>query len=341
MMLFTALLSLAVAQAAPKPTPWCTWSDAPYTGWTLLRFPGTDLAWGQVSGDRLALSGALQDGPQGPTLQAELHDEGVLARGDVLPSDGLVFRAGATLPLGVAALLSEGAVVQPVALLDGGAFAIAAVKARAPAVTALTCGQLLLSGRFNNLDESLAAQAALGIHDDTERARLVRGRVPLAPMPGFPRAATFKRVDYDREVAVLERRGQDVRVAYPHYDGVVWYGWIKASDLQDPDTSPGPMDGILGGLGVGAEVVLRRCDADLPLRARVGSVEAEVGTIAAGTPFELRSSEADGVIVALYGSWLFAEGDAALILPVEAAACPSETLGAVPIDGLLKSAAAP
>lgn len=348
-LLLAALLTISLPSFGAT-EPWCTWTDAPYTGWAGLRFPGTDLVWGRASGDRISLSGELGGGQYGPTLSAELRQGGVTVRADLRASDGLLFRAGAPVMLGPIGLIGEGSVVEPVGWMAGGAVMVAGdhyamdeVDARVEPFGALTCGQLLLSGRFNKLDEDAAVKEALGVTEQTERAHLKTRRVALRALPGLTKSATFKAGDYPREVAVLERRGADVRVAYVHYSGLAWYGWVRAKDLLDPEDAPsGEGDGILGAMGRGSKEELRRCDVDLPLRARVGEHEAEVGTLAAGTSFLVRDATGEGAVsVQLTRSWLLVERDAALLLPREALDCASETRPQGGVEGLLEELSAP
>ena len=341
------LLLLLLAANPASADAWCTWTDAPFTGWAHLRLPGTDLVWGQADGDRMVLTGQLLGSARGPVLQATLHQGGVAVTGDIDPADGLVFRAGANVQLRSEGLIAADAQVVPTGLLGAGVLwvtatpdAMAQVRFRVPTFGALPCEGLVLSQRFNGGQEGARAMAVLGVTASTERAHLKEHAVALRMEPDFAWVLTLKKVDYPREVAVLARIGRNVRIARDQGDGLVLYGWIRATDLMDPkDVPAGPQDGILGGIGGGSTEDVYRCEADLPLRARVGDQEAPVGTLAAGTAFEIQGAVAGGVSIRPYESWLFVEQDAALLLPAEAAKCGHERHAAMSIQDVLEGAA--
>lgn len=323
---------------------WCSWNDASYGGWARLRLPGTDVPYASVNGDRITTTAQLQPGVTGPTLRVAMRQGGVSVRGDIDTSEGLVLRAGLSLPLNGVGFIAEGAPVEPVQLMTDGSVlvrgspaAMAGVKLMGLGGAPLSCAQLLLSGRFNRLSESEALAASLGVTDQTETRYLRHGRIPLRPAPGARRGAVLTPLDYEREVAVLERRGGQARIALSHYDGVVWTGWVRERDLMDAELEPvDGVGGILGSLGHGELEKIYACDAVMPLRARVGDQETEVGAIAAGTPFKVLASVEGGVHVGLDRAFVFPETDVKFLLPAEAAACPFTERPAMGLEQLFK-----
>lgn len=341
------LLSLFVCvwlfgSSVARAEAWCTWNEAAFTGWARVRLPDTDLVWGQVSAERVSLTGALQPTATGPALRASLSQGGLNVRGDLPASDGLLFRSGVRLPLGSVGLIAEGAQVRPVAMPQPGfiavlpgEFVLDQVKVKGAPFALLTCQQLLLSGRFNELDESAALLASLGVTEQTERAWLSTGRVKIRPMPGFPAGVIVKRRDSPLSVAVLERQGSQVKIAYDHYDGVVWTGWVRARDLATAEYTDS-LGGILGSVGGTGPETVRACAEAQPLRVRVKGQIAEVGTVGPGVEFVVERSGADGAEVQFRSSFLYPEDGVALLLPEAASACPSREVPAQSVGDLFK-----
>lgn len=339
-----ALLLLMFASLPARAGTWCSWTNAPYTGWARLSLPGGTTPWASVGGDAISLTGALQDGADGPVLRAQLERDGVRVSGDLRGDEGLVFRTATALPFTSVGFIAEGAQVVPTARLPLAGFrvmptraALHDVKIKAAPGVAMSCPQLLLSGRFNEPDESAALMAALGVTASTERAWLKPGRVPVRMEPGFPRGVTLKKVPYEREVAVLERRGGDARIALGHYDGVVWIGWIKARQLQPVGYAPtGGLGGILGSLGGGAGETVRTCDVAMPLRVKLDGRTSEVGSVGSGVPFVVKGQEPEGLSVELRSTFLSPEDSAILLLPGEASDCASREVPPMSLDQIFQ-----
>lgn len=154
---------------------------------------------------------------------------------------------------------------------------------------------------------------------------LLRGRARLRDEPGGAVIATLRRDRAPASVAALERRDGWVKVGLAEWQGVLWRGWVREEELEGPEE---PGDGALGvlgtgGLGVSATPSLRACAEDLPLRHVNREGATVVGSVAAGTPFEVIGAGRDDLVEVRFPRlWLEAAEGTALALPAGAGTCP-------------------
>jgi hypothetical protein len=121
--------------------------------------------------------------------------------------------------------------------------------------------------------------------DGTQYVELVPGApAPLRAVPGGPVVATVTRTkpdDETPELAVLERRGSQLRVRFPRPNAVA--AWLDAKAVRD---HVGSVDGGLMGNMVGISTSRRQCMQEVPLYVRVGSREVRVGRLKPRVSFQ-------------------------------------------------------
>lgn len=327
-----ALLLLSwspTAFADPDLRTMCVFSGGDWDQYATLLLPGSDAAFASASPPhehvRVAATLAV-DSASRVRLHTALTGPQLSVSGDIDPNqDHVLSLLGGSVRMGQGTLLVPGArfSVAP-GMTDGVVLSPDAAMAAdvvGEAKVALSCD------RVTNFRQAApdyeAAMRAGGFRGDDELQTLPAGRQlqlyrqPRGEMVGVIQAAETSRVLWVRD----DWRGWQ-EVAYPGRQGTVWHGWTPRRNLE-----VGPYDGA-GEEPISAieerddqEVVLRRCARDVSLVARVGGVEAPVGTMHAGTPFRIASEQGDWWSVTFPGGWITPVEGALLLVPADPMAC--------------------
>lgn len=150
---------------------------------------------------------------------------------------------------------------------------------REPLEAVTACFDVGLAPSPEQLDKALG--------DPLEKA-LVRGGTPLSLSPGGSPA--FVIPGGEAIVNVLERRDNDVRVAWSVVGGTV-VGWVPKGAAISGRFALGSRGGFGRGFGTGETRLsnprLVQCSHDVPLGAEVDGRRAIVGRVLAGSPLQL------------------------------------------------------
>jgi hypothetical protein len=332
-MLVSLLFALGSArvEAASSLVPVCEFKNVRWEHSAKLAFPGTRVVYGDAwgnTGSRVRLEGTLGlDGLGAWRFHAALSGRGIEAEGEIDPNEEHLLALLEPRSLGELGVIVKGGVVR-LQGRAGGEIVVTAptwatdlVRPRGPWPTMrVTCPDLSVhvQGLRELNERALLERAGLDLPGAWELT-LREGRIPLRESPGG-RVVGHLLGRHVRGAWGLERQEAWVHVARPHWQGTVWHGWVREKDLA-AETQVGGL-GVSGMLGLRPERECRICEAPLPLRARVGDEEREVGRVLPGTPVVILALDGASARVMFPHGWLRAVEGAELRVPAEVAACP-------------------
>jgi hypothetical protein len=167
------------------------------------------------------------------------------------------------------------------------------IKARRPPRGERPCAELAI-------DASAHFDPRTAIEADTASTAALPAKVaiPLALEPGRAPIATLRSPESEPRVDVLERRGEQARVAVlvdslNPLDNVVVVGWVPASRLRPHTHGFGGSWGTGGGEPPARRLPPRRdtrfvtCSGEVPLVVELGAAQHLVGALAAGVVIEI------------------------------------------------------
>ncbi len=337
----SALLPRAAA-AADDLASLCTWTDARAERAMEVRFPGTATPFAAVDGhgdDRLDAVLGWDDNDV-LRFRVRVRSTQVSVGGDVDPMADWLFRlSGDPVAAGEHTTLTSTSDVRIAGWGDGKVrvrpLRSAEARVRVPtAAASLSCAQLSVHRGPHLKDTRRLVDAGLSAAPAVTRIR-ARG----APLRNQPRGRVIgyvTRSDYAQHAYVVSESDDFVQVAIVHWTGPVWVGWVARRHLAPPSTGE-QMSSVFGALGARAPVDVLRCDTDLPLRARAGSYEREVGTVHAGAALALGETEGPWTRVTdLPGSAVRPLEAATLWVPTEATTCAASTWTPPSLSDLLR-----
>lgn len=278
-----------------------------------------------------------------PVLRVELSGGGLTIWGDVRVDeevvlnpyrgidDGLVYYARDARVL-ITGFASDKVLIWP-AQISGD------VRPEGLEPTAVSCADLHV-GWYLDIDYETQVAREAGL-DGLEEVWL-KGGAKLRETPGGGRFASLGPGDYWMSARLLERQDGWARVAVVSWTGVVWRGWVKARELETslPMTGVGGILGGLGSVGAAPQPTLRACASVLPVLHHSKEATVPIGTLAAGTPFEVLGTAPGGLVeIRPYRLWFEPAEGSSLVLPPGADQCPVSAAAAPApsLDGLFSA----
>ena len=143
------------------------------------------------------------------------------------------------------------------------------------------CADLTIADRGSFDADSLVPKAAV------PRDAMLKARpgIPLSLTPGGAAVAWLDPPNGDQPVKLLESRGAFARIAWTHFEEIV-FGWVPVGDVRTRGGRSNATYGILGAMGGGTgETPLEsgaahyRCQSDVPLVADINGDAVVVGKI--------------------------------------------------------------
>lgn len=336
-------------QPGLRSTNLCTWKDARWHDNGVLLAPGTGLpmarartVWGSKNQWRGAtVTGGLRQAGPHFLFDGTWRGDGIILDADVDASEGAMLSAFTTVAAGPVAVLPRGAEVWVVRAEDKRLTVTVPDEAMDVFVplerplAEMSCEALTL------YPQDVDALEWAGFDKTTPRAWLrLDAQVALTTAPGGAPVGVFKARPKPLRVHRLEQRGEQVRVAYVHFTGVVWHGWVAAAVVRDGEdegvSSLFGMGGLLGSLMGGEEPGWVACAVEQKLYAQLGGRVEQVGRVVAATPFKPGPVEGAYVPVDFRNSWLTPEEGVRFLLGAEAASCAPWIAPAAPQPKLPK-----
>jgi len=128
-----------------------------------------------------------------------------------------------------------------------------------------------------------------------------RAGIPLSVEAGGAPVAWLDPPNGDVQVQVMESRGAFVRIAWTHFEEIV-FGWVPVGDVRTKGAQATAAYGLLGLLGAGggtsalsSNVTRYRCERDVSLVVDVHGEVVVVGRVLAGTRMDARD-RMDGMV---------------------------------------------
>ncbi len=309
----------------------CWWQDVRWEDGAPLLAPGTSQPLGRALArgtperwEGARVSGVLQPAAGGVRFLGTWRGAGLTLHADVEASRQAFLRAWAPTRLGPAGLVLPGGAVRVLDARDGEllvAPSLEAVKTFEPAgpeVARLSCDAVTLLAppagpQTKALEVAFLPRAQRVQATDSARGSVVGAFVARSgPTVGV----------------VLERDGDTTRFAASDAQGTRWVGWVPAEALT-PGPAPPEEDFTAAPSALPRRLAERACPRALPVSVQVDGVVLAAGRLEAQVPFALEREATHGVVVSPAVPWLQLAEGVALLLPLEAAACPRAT-GAAP-----------